>query len=42
MVPRQITRVLFVAALVVAVAPYVMAERLVQTQAEGVEAKVIT
>ena len=42
MVSRQITRVLFVAALVVAAAPYVMAERLVQTQAEGVEVKVRT
>ena len=42
MVSRQITRVLFVAALVVAAAPYVMAARLVQTQAEGVEVKVRT
>ena len=42
MIPCQLTRVLFVTALVVAAAPYVMAERLVQTQAEGLEAKVRT
>ena len=42
MIPHQIMRVLFVAALVVTAAPYVMTERLVQTQAEGLEARVRT